>query len=86
MKLNLIIEYDIFDTADGNNLIATKTTLDDAIRVAQENPNYAVDIMIDLQNDYGESVREDGDYLYSMQVYPTVKPYDNYETEIEIKE
>ena len=86
MKLNLIIEYDVFDTADGNNLIATKTTLDDAIRVAQENPNYAVDIMIDLQNDYGESIREDGDYLYSMQVYPTVKLYDNYETEIEIKE
>lgn len=86
MKLNLVIEYDVFDTADRNNLVATKTTLDDAIRIAQENPNYAVDIMIDLQNDDGESIREDGDYLYSMQVYPTVKPYDNYETEIEIEE
>jgi len=86
MKLNLVIEYDVFDTADRNNLIATKTTLDDAIRIAQESPNYAVDIMIDLQNDDGESIREDGDYLYSMRVYPTVKPYDNYETEIETEE
>lgn len=86
MKANLVVEYEVFDTSNDNEPIATKSTLEDAVRLAKTDKCYAVDIMIDLQNEQGESIRPDGDYLYSMQVYPTIEVYDNYETEIEIEE
>ena len=86
MKMNLAVAFDVFDTANDNNLITTESTLDDAIQVAQTNPNYAVDLMIGLQDDDGAPLNPDGDYVFYMQVYPTVKEYNNIETKIEIKE
>lgn len=83
---NLVVEYEVFDTANDNEVIKTKGTLEDAVRLARTDPAYAVDMVIDLQNEDGESFRPDGDYLYSVQVYPKVKTYDNYDTEIEIEE
>lgn len=85
-RYSLVVEYEVFDTANDNEVVKTKGTLKDAVRLAKTNPAYAVDMLIDLQNEDGESFRPDGDYLYSVQVYPKVKTYDNYETEIEIEE
>lgn len=79
MRLNLVIEFEIFDTSNDNELINTKSTYADAVELAKTNPNYAVDMTIDLQHPNGESAKADGDYLYTVQVYPVVKQYDNHD-------
>lgn len=75
----LSVYFEIFDTSNENEYITCADTYEMAVDIAKENPAYAVDMVIDLQNTDGESLPTSGDYLYTMQVYPTVKQYDNHD-------
>lgn len=86
VKTKLSVYFEIFDTANENEYITDFPTLEEAISYAEEANNdgkhYAVDMVMDLM-DYNteESLPTSGDYLYTMQVYPQVKQYNNHDME-----
>lgn len=89
VKTKLSVYFEIFDTANENEYITDFPTLEEAISYAEEansdGKHYAVDMVMDLM-DYNteESLPTSGDYLYTMQVYPKVKQYDNHDMEPEL--
>lgn len=86
VKTKLSVYFEIFDTANENEYVTDFPTLEEAISYAEEANNngkyYAVDMVMDLM-DYNteESLPTSGDYLYTMQVYPQVKQYNNHDME-----
>lgn len=81
IKTQIGISFDVYDTSDENNLIATYDTLERAIEHAKQNENYCVDMMLDLQNpENGISLPESEDYIFSMKVYPECQMYENIDT------
>lgn len=74
MKINtqISIQYDVIDTSNENELIESTESLYKAIEIAETNKNYAIDLMVDICDpETGESLTESGDYLFTMQIYPT---------------
>lgn len=75
MKTNLSVWFEVFEPIDGNETryIADFPTFEQAKECA--GVEYCVDMIIALEDDNGFSVLEDGDNLYTVQVYPTFKQY-----------
>lgn len=68
----LSIQYDVYNTSNKNELVLSTESLYKAIETAKTNKNYAVDLMIDIcDEETGESLTESGDYLFTIQIYPT---------------
>lgn len=81
IKTQISISFDVYDSSNNNNLIATYYTLERAIEHAKQNKNYCVDIMLDLQDiKNGVSLPESQDYIFSMKIYPECKIYENIDT------
>lgn len=86
VKTKLSVYFEIFDTDNGNEYITCYPTVEEAIAYAEEEnaygKHYAVDMVMDLMDyDTEESLPTSGDYLYTMQVYPKAKQYDNHDME-----
>lgn len=78
IKTQIVISFDVYDTSDENNLIATYDTLERAIEHAKQNKSYCVDIMVDLQDPKnGESLPESGQCIFTMKIYPECQAYKN---------
>ena len=75
MKTNLSVWFEVFEPIDDNNTryIADFPTYEQAVECA--GVEYCVDMIIALEDDNGFSVLEDGDNLYTVQVYPKFKQY-----------
>lgn len=89
VKTKLSVYFEVFDTANGNEYITDFPTLEEAIAYAEEEnasgKHYAVDMVMDLMDyDTEESLPTSGDYLYTMQVYPQVKQYNNHDMKPEL--
>ena len=76
--------YEVFDESKDNELIDTHQSLNSAIDHAQTNKNFRVDLIIELDDEDGESALVSGDNLYTMQIYPALVEYDNFETNIKL--
>ena len=86
--MNIVLNkyYEVFDTSNNNELKATYSILESAIDMAKDNENYAVDLILELENGDGESILSSGDNLFTMQVYPISKDYNNHDVNIKIVE
>lgn len=75
MKTNLSVWFEVFepDNGNGTTYIADFPTFEQAKDCAKD--KYCVDMIIALEDDYGDSFLEDGDNLYTVQVYPEFKEY-----------
>ena len=74
-KTNLSIWFEVFEADNGNGTryIGDFPTYEQAVECAGD--QYCVDMKIALETDDGDSVLEDGDNLYTAQVYPEFKQY-----------
>lgn len=85
LKTKLSVYFEVFDTDNDNEYITCYPTAEEAIEYAEEEnasgKHYAVDMVIDLEDSNGESLTSSGDYLYTMQIYPKIKQYDNHDEE-----
>jgi hypothetical protein len=75
MKTNLSVWFEVFepDNGNGTQYIADFPTFEQAKECAGD--KYCIDMIIALDDDNGFSVLEDGDNLYTVQVYPEFKQY-----------
>lgn len=85
-KINVNVEkyYEVFDKKNNNELKATYSNAQSAIDMAKEHDNYAVDLVIDLSDDDGESCILSGDNLFTMQIFPSINDYNNHDEVITI--
>ena len=74
--------YEVFDNTkpNGTEYITTEQTLEAAIEVAKTIENGAVDVYIDIK----KPRQEEWTTIFSMQVYPKLKDYNNHETKYKI--
>lgn len=75
MQTNLSVWFEVFEADNGNGTryIDDFPTYEQAVKCAGD--KYCVDMIIALETDNGDSILEDGDNLYTVQVYPEFKQY-----------
>jgi len=85
-KINVNVEkyFEVFDRRNDNELKATYSNAQSAIDMAKNNDGYAVDLVIDLSGDAGESCILSGDNLFTMQIFPSINDYNNHDEVITI--
>lgn len=75
MKTNLSVWFEVFEHIDDKETryIADFPTFEQAKECAGD--EYCIDMIVALEDEDGFSVLEDGDNLYTVQVYPEFKQY-----------
>lgn len=75
MKTNLSVWFEVFEPIDDKETryIADFPTFEQAKECAGD--EYCIDMIVALEDEDGFSVLEDGDNLYTVQVYPEFKQY-----------
>lgn len=78
-KTHLSVWYEIFapDNGNGTTYIADRPTFEQAKQIAGD--KYCVDVIVELCTEDGESILESGDRLFTAQVYPEYKSYNNHD-------
>lgn len=85
MKVRIVKTYELYDLKT-NEFFKVFNTLEEALSVARAEKGMGVDVNIAIENADGESLISSGDAIFSMQVYPEMKDYDNYPIEVSLIE
>lgn len=80
MKTNLHVYFEVFNADDTNEYIKSFNDYKQAKEFATQDTekNYSIDMVVELLDDNGERITSDGDALFSVQVFPNVPQYKNY--------
>ena len=81
MKTNLNIYFEVFNADDSNEYITSFNDYEQAKEFATQDTekNYSIDMVVELCDDNGERITNNGDALFSVQVFPSVLQYKNHD-------
>ena len=85
MKVRIVKTYELYDL-NTHEFFKVFNTLEEALSVARAEKDMGVDVNIAIEDSAGENLNPSGDAIFSMQVYPEVKDYDNYPTKVSLIE
>lgn len=88
MKTKLLIYFEVFDAESSNEYITSFNTFDEAHKFVTEknDKKYSIDMAAELCDMNGDRITADDDILYSLQVFPSVFQYLNYNKTPELLE